>query len=534
MQWTMRDIVRFMKVHLCPVPCQDQCRLLVNFWHLHPALLYGLALLLGFFASFNGGMTILIPCLGLWTPFLFHYSNFRKPFVLSLALFCMAWSYASVHYRFPKLPHEGVRGTAHISVQSMRLQRSFFGARWIYNCQIVNFFPDSLPARSIAKQIKCTIALPHREELIRPPADQDYVVFGTLLETEQGHYLLKVSSDSPWNKVAGSWNLAESRYQWKKNAVQWINAHFQTPLSALFLGGLATGEFDDHWLRQEFARFGLQHIMAISGFHFAIIVGILSVFIQSIASRKCTAWILLVCMAGYALFLGSNASIMRAWIMSSIVIVGYLLEKNAASLNSIGIALMATLLIDPLFSQTIGFQFSFLTTAAILLVFGPADFYLCQILSKRPLSQVVEMNGWNQHGYCILAFFRKGLALLLAVNLFAIPMTLYYFHQFPWMSLLYNLFFPLLIAISLGLLIFGILAAWIPLIGSWLNSFNDLYTKIILKLTYQMPANLDAYLWVEDFPWIGLVTYLTIVFLVVILKREAMKTSDLEEEIVFV
>jgi hypothetical protein len=50
----------------------------------------------------------------------------------------------------------------------------------------------------------------------------------------------------------------------------------------------------------------------------------------------------------------------------------------------------------------------------------------------------------------------------------------------------------------------------------------------------RLTANLDAYLWVEDFPWIGLVTYLTIVFLVVILKREAMKTSDLEEGIVFV
>lgn len=105
----------------------QQCRLLANFWSLHPALLYGIALLLGFFASFNGVLNVLVPSLGLWVPFLFHYSNFWKPLLLSLALFCMAWCYASVHYSFPNLPQEGIKGTAHLSIQSIRLQRSFLG-----------------------------------------------------------------------------------------------------------------------------------------------------------------------------------------------------------------------------------------------------------------------------------------------------------------------------------------------------------------------------------------------------------------------
>lgn len=169
-----------------------------------------------------------------------------------------------------------------------------------------------------------------------------------------------------------------------------------------------------------------------------------------------------------------------------------------------------------------------------MLAYGTADYYLCQILVKRPLSKMVEMNTWNQHGYCILAFFRQGLALLFAVNLFAIPLTLYYFHQFPLMSLLYNLFFPLLIAGSMGLLIFGMLTTWIPFVGSALNYFNDKYTQMVLQLTYGMPESMDYHLKMDFFSTELLSGYLTIVILTVILLRESIKNNEEEEGFAFI
>ena len=113
------------------------------------------------------------------------------------------------------------------------------------------------------------------------------------------------------------------------------------------------------------------------------------------------------------------------------------------------------------------------------------------------LQEVIEMNSFSQHGYCILAFFRESLALALAVNLFALPLTLFYFHQFPVMSLLYNLFFPFLATASLCLLLLGMMLSLIPFIGPAIHYLNDYYTYFLLQMTYQIPAEIDTY-WQSD------------------------------------
>lgn len=516
-----------------------QCQLLVKFWFTHPALCYGLALLFGLYASLDGGFYLFLPLLALWVPFvilMYHPSNLWKalwkPLLLSLTLFGATYSFVNIYYLFPDLPKTGIKGTAHLSIQSIRLQKSFFGSRWIYQCQLFNFFPENHTKVSIAKHIKCNISIPNDPEIIRPLANQEYLVVGTLIKKESG-FVIRMDPYVGWGVVKDSWSLAEARYGWKQAVLNWINNHYTSPLSALFLGGLATGEFDDQWLRNEFARFGVQHIMAISGFHFAIIVGILSLIVRLIFSRRVSVWLLMISMAGYTLFLGANPSIMRAWMMCSIVLMGCLLEKNGTGLNSLGVALIGVLMVDPLFCQTMGFQFSFLTTAAILLAFQPADEYLKQILPKRSLSQMIEMNGWNQHGYCLLAIFRQGLALLIAVNLFAVPLTLFYFLQFPWMSLLYNLFFPPLIAFSLGLLVLNLLTNWVPFLGNLFTDLNDSYTQLVLQLTYGMPASMDFNLNVDVIYKEWLVAYITLMLIAVILLRESLKDEDSVESFTF-
>jgi len=121
----------------------------------------------------------------------------------------------------------------------------------------------------------------------------------------------------------------------------------------------------------------------------------------------------------------------------------------------------------------------------------------------------MEMNGISQHGYVILAFFRQGLALTLAVNIFALPLTLYIFHQFPVMGIIYNFFFPFLVTGSLSLLILGMLFSPFPLLPDLLHTLNNSYTQTILKFTYQMPNHIDRYITLDDLPttvlllWLG-------------------------------
>ena len=113
----------------------------------------------------------------------------------------------------------------------------------------------------------------------------------------------------------------------------------------------------------------------------------------------------------------------------------------------------------------------------------------------------IRMAFYDQYGYMAVAFFRSAGALTLAVNLFALPLTLYYFHKFPAMGLLYNLFFPFLVSVSMLLLIVGLaLDLVLPILGGIIHDSNNLFTHFMLKLVYQMPTNIDAMVRVEEVP----------------------------------
>ena len=499
--------------------------LLLHFWLCHPALLYGIAFMLGISCYLACSLWQVIPCLCLWLPFLLIAANprhrdFLKPLALSFISFFTAWTYTAAYSTFPDLPSAGSTGTAYVKIKNISIQRNCFGKRWLYRCELEQFIPE-LASHSIASSLPCLISLPVKEELHgRPLANQDYWVSGKLMQTATGVYLLKVCCRTPWIAIPGTWSWAEQRYQWKEKVSTWIEAQFFSSLSASFLAGLVTGKFDDSGMQQQFARFGLQHLLAISGFHFAIIASFLSLTLRLFLPTRLCTFLLLLCLGIYCFFLGPQPSILRAWTMCSLTLLGGLLKKQSSALNSLGLALLMILGYHPLLCQELGFQFSFATTAAILLFYAPIQIWLSHLFPKRHLSEVLQMNSWNQHAYCLLAFLRQGLALTLAVNLVALPMTLYYFQQFPYLSLLYNLFFPLLASGSLCLLLLGGLFSLLPFLAHLIHRFNDVYTDFLLQFTYQVPAEVDAYLTIDAFPAFWLIFFLCCVTLAGIIWRE--------------
>lgn len=446
-----------------------------------------------------------------------------------MLVFLSAWGYTASYYKFPSLPEEGVSGMAHVKIKNISIQSGMFGKSWLYRCEIEQFFPEK-SSSSISSSLPCVILFPIKEMTKRPPiADREYWVASKLKQNQRGGYILKVSSKAEWKEIPGTWSLAEKRFWLKKRATEWIAAQFTYASSANFLAGLVTGEFDDNWMRQQFARFGLQHLLAISGFHFAIIAGFLSFAFSFLLSLQKRIVALLICLGAYCLFLGPQSSILRAWMMCSLTLVGGLVEKQTTALNSLGLALMAILGYNPLLCQELGFQLSFAITAAILLFYAPAQQVCYFLFPKRNLSEVLRMNGTNQHAYCMLAFLRQGLALTLAVNVFALPLTLYYFQQFPWMSLLYNLFFPFLASASLCLLLLGGMFSFLPFLAAGIHAFNDRYTFFLLQLAYQIPTEMDGYLKIEPFHSFWLTLYLCLACLSGIIWKERASTQDFQE-----
>jgi len=505
--------------------------LLIRFWSSRPGLLYGVAFVMGCFALFNLLLSLFVFFVVL-LPFLIKIFKgeyeWLTPLLLALLLAAASWLLGISTLKFPEVPSEGIVGTVHIEILSLSNSTTFFGKQWVYRCQLNQFFPHDSEV-SIAKGIRCTVSLPQKPHLNRPLANQNYVLEATLLKTDNGAYILKPLRQHPWHPIKESWSLGEWRFQSQETLSHYIQQHYSNSKSSSFLAGLATGHFDDKGMQIDFARFGLQHIMAISGFHFAIIAAFLSLFFGLVTNRRNAALIVMLLLSGYLLFLGNSASVIRAWIMISIAMAGTLLSKQASALNSLGIALIVVLAIDPLQTLNLGFQFSFLTTAAILLCFSPFDYLMSEILPKRPLSEMVQMNGWNQHGYCLLAYFRQGLALTAAVNLFAWPLMLYHFHQIPLMSLFYNLFFPLFVSFSMTLLLVGLVVyPLFPPLGNLIHAINNSYTKWILNLTSNLPPSVDVYLQVDTVPLTLVVGYVTTLLLAAICLKAYFEQKRLE------
>jgi competence protein ComEC len=492
------------------LPSKALTETLERFWHEHPALVYGIAYFLGCVTAIDWHWELLIfygafwPAL-FWT--LYAYPSLVSRFLIAINMFVGAFSFSHYYFNFPEIPPEGIQGQGIFSIKNFTKSRTHFGTFWIYQGTLQTFSPLNGNKVSFASHIPCKIALRVAKGSDFPKANRSYQVVGNLKENKPGNYSLTVKKNSPWLPLVGSWSLAEMRHQTKNSVAAYIHRHIHHRKSAEFLSGLATGEFSDKLMAYELSRFGLQHIMAISGFHFSILVILLSFLLRLLLSKKRMCWILTLILAGYCLYLGGSSSVFRAWIMSTVVLIGCLLEKQGNGLNSLGIALIALLAINPLAWNMIGFQFSFGITATILLFYGCFDFLLKQFFLKNSLSYIVKLPLLHQHGYYFLIILRKALALMFAVNCIGLPLSLYHFHKFPMMSLFYNLFFPFLTSFAILLLLLGIL---FPFLG--FHALNSYYTEWMLGLVYKLPNFFDFVCRTNVFPEWALGLYLCFLF----------------------
>ena len=55
------------------------------------------------------------------------------------------------------------------------------------------------------------------------------------------------------------------------------------------------------------------------------------------------------------------------------------------------------------------------------------------------IDEIKELNIQSKIGYKLLTYIREGVSLLIAVNIFILPVILYHFHKLSCLSFIYNL-----------------------------------------------------------------------------------------------
>lgn len=496
-------------------------------WTRYPAFFYGLSAVIGAsyvlykenYLSLFWIFCLVLPAISL------KKKRIQQKLVLALGIMAATFFLTSSRYFFPPAETTTVSGIAEIEISSISSSKTHFGSAWKYQATLLSFIPDGDPQKTLARNIPVRILIPLTQGSERPSATQRYRLKARLKNNGEGMYTLIPRKNTRWEPMQNVLNLTE----WRLGAKTFLQKHIADNISnshvAAFLSGIATGTFDDMQLKLELGRFGLQHLMAISGLHFSILGALLGTALCIFFSYRIAALLMILLLSSYFLFLGSSASVLRAWVAITIAICGILAGKRSQALNSLGIGLMVIAVWDPLLIQTIAFQFSFAITAAILLWFTPCDLWLQSIFPKRTLSQMADVGWWDQHGYCLLCFLRQALALTIAVNLVALPLTLFYFQKFPLMGLVYNLFFPFMVSFSLLLLLLGLMTAPLPGLSHAIHGMNELYTQFMLNFTFNLPKLFDAIWHVPDIPSELILCYLPIVLMVGLLMKHRSEDS---------
>src|SRR5699024_6931858 len=117
-----------------------------------------------------------------------------------------------------------------------------------------------------------------------------------------------------------------------------------------------------------FQRWSLSHILAISGLHVGIIVGLLYVALvrSTLWTKETSQWIIMFFLPIYAFVAGGQPSVLRE---SLIVLFALALSKLKWKLNYtdvISIVFLLLILFDPFIVYHIGFQLSFAVTFGLI------------------------------------------------------------------------------------------------------------------------------------------------------------------------
>jgi competence protein ComEC len=119
-------------------------------------------------------------------------------------------------------------------------------------------------------------------------------------------------------------------------------------------------------VRQSFSKSGTAHLLAISGGNIALLALILVILFRLLSlPRRWTYGLAILGLAFYCALTGAANSILRATLMISLYLAGFILKRESEILTSLAWAAIFILLYDPLQLFDLGFRLSFISVFMI-------------------------------------------------------------------------------------------------------------------------------------------------------------------------
>ncbi len=142
------------------------------------------------------------------------------------------------------------------------------------------------------------------------------------------------------------------------------------PATAAVIKAMVLGQREDtpEHIEEQFRLSGAMHVFAVSGLHVGLFLGILWALLRLLrVPRRYAVWILIPAGLFYATVTGLRPSAVRAAVMGTVVLLGFVAERKPRLLNSLGFAALLLLAFDTRQLFLPGFQLSFAVLASIVI-----------------------------------------------------------------------------------------------------------------------------------------------------------------------
>lgn len=275
--------------------------------------------------------------------------------------------------------------------------------------------------------------------------------------------LVNQKTESEW----GWWTIRQRIIRAQTN---WLSVPEGPLVSAMVLGSQTVNLYLSVTIRDQFAKVGLAHALAASGFQVSLILSVVLAL-----TRRLPAKAKFACGVTALLFFlgltGPQPSMLRAVLMGVAALFALVAERKIKQISSLLLAATLLLIINPLWIWDLSFELSFLATLGLVVT----------------VPSLIKWLDW------LPPFFASLIAVPIAASLWTLPLQLYTFKVISPYSVIVSIIttIPLTI-ISIGGFISAIAALVWPLAGSAIASF--LYYPahwliLLVDFFYTLPGN---------------------------------------------
>lgn len=235
---------------------------------------------------------------------------------------------------------------------------------------------------------------------------------------------------------------------------------------------------------QDYQYAGAVHILSVSGLHIGFILLFVTFILKPIPNNKkgsllklivilCSLWL-------FGIVAGLAPSVVRSVTMFSFVAIGQHLRRSVNIYHTLLVSILLILLVQPKFLFDVGFQLSYLALFFIL--------WLHPLLSRL-------LEPKNK----ILKYIWEILSVSFAAQIGTLPLSLYYFHQFPGLFFITNLVIIPLTGFIMGLGVVVIVLAFVDLCPYFLSKTLEWSLFVIDKIIHTI-ASFEQFIF-KDIPF---------------------------------